>query len=155
MNEVYLHKPMGKDELLGRVGADGRVYDERFGPDEYIGRANLEDGKIYVSRVGPDEYIGRVNIKTGEVHLSMFGPDKYMGKVTKDGKIMRHKHLAPDEYLGRVAEMVSIVHGAAAFLLLILPRVEDDLKELTRKAEEEAQSKATKKSPEGKKQKPV
>jgi hypothetical protein len=59
MNKVYLHKPMGKDELLGRVGGDGKVYDERFGPDEYIGWVNLEDGKIYISRVG------RTNISAG------------------------------------------------------------------------------------------
>jgi hypothetical protein len=155
MNKVYLHKPMGKDELLGRVGPDGRVYDERFGPDEYIGRVNLEEGKIYVSRVGPDEYIGRVKLETGEVHLSMFGPDKYMGKVTKDGKIMRHKHLAPDEYLGRVEDMLSIAHGAAAFLLLILPAVEEDLKALARKAEQDAQENTPKTSPGDKKPKPV
>jgi hypothetical protein len=155
MNKVYLHRSMAHDELLGRVGADGRVYDERFGPDEYIGRVNLEDGKIYVSRVGPDEYIGRVKLKTGEVHLSMFGPDKYMGKVTKDGKIMRHKHLAPDEYLGRVDDMLSIAHGAAAFLLLILPAIEEDLEALARQAEKEAQEKAPKVSPGDKKPKPV
>lgn len=155
MNEVYLHQSMGKDELLGRVGADGKVYDKRFGPDEYLGWVNLEDGKIYANRPGPDKYIGRVRINTGEVYLSMFGPDKYMGKVTKDGKIMRHKHLAPDEYLGRVADMLSIVHGAAAFLLLILPSMEEDLKALAREAEEEAKKKAPKESPGDKKPKPV
>ena len=155
MNKVYLHKPMGKDELLGRVGGDGKVYDERFGPDEYIGWVNLEDGKIYASRVGPDKYIGRVKIKTGEVHISMFGPDKYVGKVTKDGKIMRHKHLAPDEYLGRVEDMVSVTHGAAAFLLLILPTLEEDLKLIAKEAEEEAQKKAPSKTSGGEKPKPI
>lgn len=147
MNKVYLHKPMGRDELLGRVGGDGKVYDERFGPDEYIGWVNLEDGKIYLSRVGKDKYIGRVKINTGEVHLSMLGPDKYMGKVTKDGKIMHHKHLAPDEYLGRVEDMVSVTHGGAAFLLLILPAIEEDLKLLAREAEKEAEEEAQKKAP--------
>jgi hypothetical protein len=41
--------------------------------------------------------------------------------------------------------MVSITHGAAAFLLLILPAIEEDLKLLAKEAEEEAEEEARKK----------
>jgi len=126
MNKVYRHHAFARDEYLGRVGGDGRVYDSRFGPDRYIGRVELEDGKIYESRLGPDQYIGHVEVQSGKVYLDKFGPDYYLGKVTEDGKLYRHKPVAPDEYLGKVTEMVSVLHGGAAFLLLVAPAYDQE-----------------------------
>lgn len=131
MNKVYLHHRLARDDYLGRVEADGRVYAARSGPDRYIGRVEPENGKIYASQLGPDHRIGRVELESGKVFLDQAGPDEYLGKVTMEGKLYRHVALAPDEYLGRVDEMLSVAHGGAAFLLLIVPaydqaQVEDE-----------------------------
>ncbi len=150
MNKVYKHKPMASDEYLGQVDIEGKVYESRFGPDHYIGRVDLYEGKIYESRFGPDSYIGRVDVRSGEVYLSKPGLDEYVGKVMKDGKLYFHKRLAPDQYLGKVTEMVSVHHGAAAFLLLILPEFKEDLKA----TEAETAQKASKEKSGGKKIKP-
>lgn len=126
MNKVYRHHAFARDEYLGRIAEDGRVYDSRVGPDRYIGRVELENGKIYESRLGPDQLIGRVEAKSGKVYLEKLGPDEYLGRVIEDGKLYRHKPVAPDEYLGKVTEMVSVVHGGAAFLLLVVPAYEQE-----------------------------
>jgi hypothetical protein len=126
MNKVYRHHSFARDEYLGRVADDGRVYDSRPGPDRYIGRVELEDGKIYESRLGPDQHIGHVEVKSGKVYLDKLGPDEYLGRVTEDGKLYRHNPVAPDEYLGKVTEMVSVVHGGAAFLLLVVPAYDQE-----------------------------
>src|SRR3990172_5162812 len=124
MNKVYKHIPMSADKYLGRGDQQGKVYAARFGPDRYIGRVDLRDGKVYASQFGPDETVGRVEIESGEVYLSKPGPDPYVGKVQRDGRLYRHKSLAEDEYLGKVDDMVSVAHGAGAFLLLVLPESE-------------------------------
>jgi hypothetical protein len=54
------------------------------------------------------------------------GPDEYLGRVHDDGKLYHHKQLAPDDYLGKVDEMISNDYGGAAFLLLVLPAVEEE-----------------------------
>jgi hypothetical protein len=89
----------------------------------------LQDGKVFASRFGPDELVGRVEIDSGEVRLSKPGPDPYIGKVQRDGKLYRAISLAADEYLGKVDDMVSVAHGAGAFLLLVLPMVEEEQEE--------------------------
>jgi hypothetical protein len=124
MNKVYKHRPKARDELLGRVSADGRVYESRLSPDKLVGRVELESGNIFESRFGPDKHIGRVDIASGKVYLKKLGPDDYLGRVEKDGKLYAHRTLARDEYLGKVTDMVSVVHGGGAFLLLLIPEVD-------------------------------
>jgi hypothetical protein len=133
MNKVYRHRPKARDELLGRVAADGRVFESRLAPDKYVGRVELESGKIFESRFGPDKHIGRVDIASGKVYLKKFGPDEYLGRVEKDGTLYSHRTLAPDEYLGKVSEMTSVTHGGGAFLLLLIPEIDKE----TQLAEEE------------------
>jgi hypothetical protein len=136
MNKVYRHRPKARDELLGRVAADGRVFESRLAPDKYVGRVELESGKIFESRFGPDKHIGRVDIASGKVYLKKFGPDEYLGRVEKDGKLYSHRTLAPDEYLGKVTDMTSVTHGGGAFLLLLIPEIDKE----TQLAEEEARN---------------
>jgi len=116
---------MAPDEYLGRVEPDGKVYEDQFGPDHYVGRVDLETGRIYESRLGPDKYIGRVDARSGKVYHAQMGPDEYLGRVEPDGKSYLHKPLAADVYLGRTQELVSLSHGGAAFMLLILPKIEE------------------------------
>lgn len=125
MSKVYRHKALSPDELLGRVEADGRVYESRFGPDKYVGRVEVDTGMIYEARLGPDKHVGRVALDSGKVYRARLGPDEYVGKVDGDGKLHRHKPLAADEYLGKVVEMESYGHAGAAFLLLALPAWEE------------------------------
>jgi len=122
--KVYLHKPAAPDELLGRVEEDGKVYETRFGLDQYIGRVDISNGKIYASRSGPDKHIGEVELDTGRVFTTRFGPDNYVGRVQADGDLYLQKPIAPDQYIGRVAEMPSYAHGGAALLLLVLPEIQ-------------------------------
>lgn len=125
MNKVYRHKSFSPDEYLGHVEQDGKVYEAQMGPDKYIGHVELETGKIFESRLGPDKYIGKVESDTGKVYLGKFGPDEYIGKVNKNGKIYQHRPVVSDEYIGKVIEMVSVIHGGAAFLLLVLPAYDE------------------------------
>ena len=138
MNKAYRHKPIAPDEYLGRVDQAGKTYETRLGPDLYVGRVDLNTGKIYESRLGPDKLIGRVDSHNGKVYHSRLGPDEYLGRVDPDGKCYLHKRLARDEYMGKVTEMLSLTHGAAAFLLLILPALEEDKQVKEEKAAEEA-----------------
>jgi hypothetical protein len=125
MSKVYKHVSMARDEYLGRVTPQGRVYQARFGPDKRIGRVDLKTGKVFRSRLGPDKYIGRVELDTGRVFLAKFGPDQYLGRVNKDGKFYHHRRLARDDYLGHMTKMLSYGHGAAAFLLLVYPAYQE------------------------------
>jgi len=135
MNKVYRHKPLASDEYLGWVAADGKVYESRFGPDKYVGHVDLRDGRVYESRFGPDDYIGRVDIESGKIYFHKFGPDDYLGRVEKDGDLRYHKAAAPDEYLGKVTEMVSWVHAGGAFLLLMLPAIQEGAQKTAPKPE--------------------
>jgi len=116
---------MAPDAQLGRVEADGRVFETRFGPDKLVGRVEVDSGKIYEARLGPDKHIGRVSLDTGKVYRARFGPDEYVGRVDDDGKFHRHKPLDLDDYIGRILEMPTLAHGGAALLLLALPAWEE------------------------------
>jgi hypothetical protein len=126
VNKVYKHERMARDQYLGRVDADGDVYEARFGPDKRIGKVELSSGKIYEARHGPDKYLGRVDPKTGKVYLSRLGPDELFGEVKQDGRLYHHRRMARDDYMGKVQEMTSLTHGGAAFLLLIQPAYEEE-----------------------------
>jgi hypothetical protein len=125
LNRVYRHRPLAIDEHLGRVDPEGQVYESRLGPDKFVGQVNLNTGQIYENRVGPDKYIGRVDPETGRVYRSKVGPDEYLGRVTKSGKFLMHRRMARDLYFGKVVDMISLVHGGAAFLLLAFPILEE------------------------------
>ena len=83
---------------------------------------------MYNARQLPEEYIGRVDLSTSKVYISHLGPDEYLGQVEENGKLYYHAPLARDPYLGRVDEMTSIAHGGAAYLLLIVPLLEQEPK---------------------------
>ena len=128
-NKVYFQRPLAPDELLGHVAYDGKIYESRFGPDKYVGRVELDTGKIYEARLGPDKYIGQVMLDSGKVYRHKpMAADEYLGSVDGDGKMFRHKPMAPDEYVGKIVEMTSYAHGGAAFLLLVWPMVEEQMK---------------------------
>ena len=121
MSDIYRHRPLAADELLGRVDpASGRVYQTRFGPDRHVGRVAWDSGKVYRLRQGPDEYLGRVDQTSGRIYRSRLGPDEYVGRVGRDGKVYRHVALGADSYLGKVADMRSLAEGGAAMLLFFL-----------------------------------
>lgn len=124
MNKVFLHRSLSRDQYLGHVDQPGHVFETRLGPDHEIGRVEVETGKIYETRLGPDHYAGRLDAESGKVYRAALGPDELIGKVDNDGALVLHKRLAPDEYVGRVAEMYSLAHAAAAFLLLVMPALE-------------------------------
>jgi hypothetical protein len=104
-----------------------KVYKIRILRNKYIGRLEVSTGRVYQARFGPDKYIGRVNLQDGKVYLAKFGPDQYIGQVGKDGKLFYHKRMARDEYLGRITKMASYGHGGAAFLLLVLPALQEEM----------------------------
>ena len=127
MSKVYHHKIRARDKYLGRVKSQGKVYKARFLFNKYIGRVDVTNGRVYQARFGPDKYIGRVDLNTGKVYLARFGPDQYLGQVSRDGKFFHYKRLARDEYLGRITKMASFGHGGAAFLLLVLPSLQEEI----------------------------
>ncbi len=139
MNKVYRHKALAPDDYLGWVNEEGKVYESRFGPDRYIGRVDIGNGRIYESRLGPDQLIGHVELDTGKVYINKLGPDEYLGKVNPDGSLYHHKRLAPDNYLGKVKDMVSLGHGGAAFLLLIMPVYDEEAEEASKREKDEPQ----------------
>lgn len=124
MNKVYRHKPLARNEFIGRVDENGKVFQRRLGPGRMVGYVDLETGKVYEKRLGPKKNLGRVDLKSGEVFLSKLGPDEYIGKVQRDGKCYYHKSLAKDDYVGKITDMTSLAHGGAGYLLLILPKIE-------------------------------
>lgn len=126
-SQVLWHRPLARDEVVGRVELDGRAYKTRVGPDEYVGRVELDSGKIFEERLGPDKYVGRVALDSGKVYRHKpIAPDEYLGRVDTDGQFYRHKPIAPDEYLGKLLPMPGYAYGGAAFLLLILPAWQEE-----------------------------
>jgi hypothetical protein len=123
MSKVYLRRPGAlPDDLLGRVGSNGRVYRSYLGPDDEIGHVNLESGKVYAQRLGLDEYIGRVDLDDGKVYRHVAaGPDEYLGRVHEDGRMHYDVAGRVDEYIGRIAGDFSLAQAGAAFLLLAWP----------------------------------
>jgi hypothetical protein len=134
MSKVFRHISMASDEYLGRVEPDGNVYESRFGPDRYVGRVELDTGRIYESRLGPDRYVGRADLENGKVYHARMGPDEYLGKVHKNGRCYLHKPITKDLYMGRILDMLSFAHGGGAFMLLILPIIEEVQEETEQKA---------------------
>ena len=126
-NQIYLHRSMAPDVLLGRVDADGKVYETRIGPDKYVGRVDPRNGKIYAAQIGPDDYLGRVDLDDGKVYRALLGPDEYLGRVEQDGSMHYHQPMARDLYVGKMEDIIEIAFGGAAFLLLVLPEVEASL----------------------------
>lgn len=124
MMKVYLAVPRAADRLLGHVTEDGKVYRKRVGPDEHVGRVDLDSGKVYESRIGPDKKIGHVDLEHGRVYLSRLGPDVHIGTVHGDGRIERHLSLTRNDHVGRVDPFISFAHSASAMLLLVLPAIE-------------------------------
>jgi hypothetical protein len=122
MHKVYLHRPAAADRLLGRVGDSGRIYRTYVGPDDLIGRVDLDTGKVYSQRPGPDEYIGRVDLHSGKVHRDVpGGRDEYLGRVHENGRMDYHLPGQADQYVGRIGGDASLAQAGAAFLLLVWP----------------------------------
>jgi len=127
MSKVFLQQAGKPDRLLGHVHEDGRVTRSEPGPDEVIGRVDLETGKIYASKLGPDQYLGRVDLENGKVyrHVSL-ASDEYLGRVAENGRMYRHVPAAADDYIGSLPEPPSFAHTGAAFMLLVLPFIEQE-----------------------------
>lgn len=78
---VYREK-LGPDAYIGRVDIDsGKVYrHQRLARDEYLGRVT-EDGRVFLHQHGPDHYLGRVQAD-GDLFLHVArGRDIYLGKA--------------------------------------------------------------------------
>jgi hypothetical protein len=102
------------------VEAEGRVYVQRFGLDEYLGRVE-RSGKIYGHVAGgPDDYLGRVE-EDGRIYRHVAGgADEHVGRVEIDGKIYaRRPGISPDRLVGRVEDEPLVRGGGAAFFLLL------------------------------------
>jgi hypothetical protein len=122
MSKVYLHRSGAPDKLLGRVSSDGRVYKSYPGPDDYVGRVDLESGRVHAQRFGPDEYIGRTDLDTGKVWRDVeAGPDQHLGWVNEKGEMRYDVAGWTDEYIGRIEREASFAEAGAAFLLLVWP----------------------------------
>lgn len=126
MSKVYLNKPGWLDKHVGQVNEKGDVYRSDAGIDDRIGRVDLETGKVYRRRLGLDDYVGRIEAKSGKVYRARLGPDEYLGKVHKNGRMYRHDRLSPDDHIGHFATPISPLHTGAAFLLLVIPALEDE-----------------------------
>ena len=125
MSKVFLHLAGKPDRLLGHVNEDGRVTRSEPGPDDVIGRVNLETGKIYASKLGPDQYLGRVDLENGKVYRHVaLASDEYLGRVAENGRMYRHVAAAADDYIGSLPESPTFAASGAAFLLLVLPYLE-------------------------------
>ena len=82
----------------------------------------LDSGKVYAQRPGNDEYVGRVDLDDGKVWRDVTaGPDEYLGRVHEDGRMDYHLAGRPDDYIGRIASGASLAQAGAAFLLLVRP----------------------------------
>ncbi len=123
-SNVFRQKALAPDVKVGRVEPDGRVYAERFGPDHYIGRVEVDTGRVWEAHLGPDKLIGHVEPGTGRCFRARFGPDEYVGRAAGDGRLYRHVPVAIDEYIGSIEHMAGLAHAGAALLLLVLPEVE-------------------------------
>jgi hypothetical protein len=126
MSKVFLHRRGFPDKLLGRVNEEGRITRSEAGPDEEIGYVDLGTGKVYLSLVRPGTYAGRVQLETGKVFRHVpHGPDEYLGEVHENGKMFRHVSAWPDKYVGNMPDFISLAHSGAAFLLLVLPAIDE------------------------------
>jgi hypothetical protein len=127
VNKVFRNKPLAADEYLGYVEFDGKVYHNQFGPDKYLGHVELDSGKVYGP--GINNYLGQVMLDSGKVYRQKpLAPDDYLGHVDGDGKFYRHR-FGPDEYIGQIEGATSYALSGAAFLLLVWPLVERELRE--------------------------
>jgi len=117
---VYFRNPDGQDQEVGRVEADGKVYQ-----DEYVGRVDLITCKIYQSTASGEVYVGRVNPDTGKVNRHMVQAlDAHVGEVRRDGKLYQHRPIARDKEVGYVVPPSAERELAGAgFLLLIVPKL--------------------------------
>ena len=126
MSKVYLHRKGFPDKLLGHVTETGKVFRTDSGDEEEIGYVELETGKIFISLVDPGTYAGKVKLDSGKVFRHVpHAMYEYLGEVHKDGKMYLQKTAWPDKYIGKVAEFRSNGHAGAAFLLLVLPAVQE------------------------------
>lgn len=131
MNKVFRNKSLSPDEYLGHVEFDGKVYESRFGPDKFMGHVELDTGKIYGD--GLNNYLGHVQLDSGKVYRHKpLALDEYLGHADGDGKLYRHK-FGPDEYIGKIEGATSYALSGAAFMLLVWPLVEAELKEAEEK----------------------
>ena len=78
-------------------------------------------------RGAPDKYLDQVEPESGKVYSHRVGPDRYVAEVKSNGRIYRHKPSAPDDYLGKVKDMLSLAEGGAAYFLLLLPAIEEEV----------------------------
>ncbi len=121
---AYIHKAFQPDPQAGFVDFDGKVYETRFGPDQYVGWVELSTGKVYESRLGPDRYLGHISLSDGQIFRHVAGaPDEYIADTDSDGNFYLHRRLAPDPYVGNVTPMPGYAHAGAAFLLLMWPEL--------------------------------
>ena len=61
MGDIFRHRPVSRDELIGRVDPErGLVFETRFGPDKNIGRVDLQSGKVYRIQPIPTETHRRI-----------------------------------------------------------------------------------------------
>jgi len=125
MTKVFLAVSLAPDRLVGHVKEDGKIIRSQVGLDDEIGHVNLRNGHIFEQRFGPDKKFGHVDLVDGKVYLSRFGPDKYVGQVMADGRMYYHVPMGRDDYVGQVESFVSYAHSGGAFLLLVLPALED------------------------------
>lgn len=88
----------GSEELIGRVGDDGKIYEGKgglFGSEEVIGRIG-DDGKIYEGKGGLwgiEDRVGRVD-DDGIIHEGsggLFGNEERQGRIDDEGKIYKGK----------------------------------------------------------------
>ena len=138
MGKVYFHIAGKPDRVLGRVEKDGRVFRDKPGFDEYVGWVDLDKGRIYRKRFGPDEYIGSLDLTNGKIYRQVpLARDEYLGEVNERGFMYQHVALAADHYLGVLVDPESIVHTAAAYLLLVLPVLDEKPEEPVEKPAED------------------
>jgi hypothetical protein len=101
------------------VEEGGRVYRQRLGPDEYVGRVKT-NGRIYAHESGPDRYLGRVRASGTIYRHVLGGSDENVGRVEPSGKVYaRQPGPAPDLLIGRVEGEPLVLAGGAAFFLLL------------------------------------
>jgi hypothetical protein len=88
----------GSEELIGRVGDDGKIYEGKgglFGSEEVIGRIG-DDGKIYEGKGGlwgTEDRVGRVD-DDGIIHEGsggLFGNEERQGRIDDECKIYKGK----------------------------------------------------------------
>ncbi len=129
MSKVFLHQAGRPDKLLGHVKNDGSIIRSEPGFDDEIGHVDVSSGKIYAKRLGLDDYLGRVDMDDGRIYRHVpAGSDEYLGKVLKDGAMYRHVPKASDDYIGKLQDSPSFAHAGAAFMMLVLPAVDDQPK---------------------------